>query len=130
MYYKLSYDIISEYEVNLSSKGFVEGFLKKWKRACSNNILITDRSKNRDSLAQLGWTFQLAKAELKKLTIRDYVKGPEPDYDIEGELWFFGINSDLGDIYIKIKIFEFKGMSHAKCVSFHLAERPMKYPYK
>lgn len=114
----------------ISTQTEVEAFLKKWKSACANQLSIVQRAKNRDSLACLGWTFTTAKEKLKTLTVQNYIKGPEPDRDKPGEFWFFGINSTQGDVYVKVKIFECAGKYFAKCVSFHLAEYEIKYPYK
>jgi hypothetical protein len=116
--------------VSKSDKPTVSEFLNKWSLACSNSVFIVPRDKNRDSLSQLGWTMDMAKTELKKLSLSNYVKGPEEDRDNPGEFWFFGRPSNQGDVYIKVKIFEHKGKLNAKCVSFHLAEYPLKYPYK
>lgn len=114
----------------ISNKATVQDFLAKWQRACSNGLSIVPRDKNRDLLSKLGWTFERAKSELRNLSVQNYVKGPEPDRDKPGEFWFFCRNSSHGEIYIKVKIFKFTDRDHAKCVSFHLAEYPMKCPYK
>ena len=59
-----------------------------------------------------------------------YCKGPEADRDRPGELWFFGkVIQDKG-IYIKLKIADADGIKIAKCISFHIAEYPMSFPYK
>jgi len=34
------------------------------------------------------------------------------------------------DIYIKLKIAEVGAAKIAKCISFHFAERPLRYPFK
>lgn len=45
-----------------------------------------------------------------------------------GEMWVFGKDVKGREVYIKIMISDHCGQTI--CISFHLAESPMKYPFK
>ena len=45
-----------------------------------------------------------------------------------GEMWVFGKDIRGREVYIKIMISGLSGQTI--CISFHIAESPMKYPFK
>ena len=58
----------------------------------------------------------------------DYSEGPVIDTLNQcGEMWVFGKDVKGQEVYIKITLG--KGSS-ALCISFHIAEHPMNYPFK
>lgn len=74
-------------------------------------------------------SLQSIKEELRKITALDYSQGPLDD-TIYGEssLWVFGRMIRGHEIYIKITLGKFNG--DPLCISFHIAEHPMHFPYQ
>ena len=92
-------------------------------------IYRDDRGKNQKTLEELEIVPLFRKVIIENLTIEDYVEGPVVDtlYKI-GDMWVFGKDVKEREVYIKIQISELSGQTI--CISFHLAESPMKYPFK
>ena len=104
-------------------------FLKLFKEFAQSNFYFVDRKKYRDCLAPLGITDKQAKVEIMGLTHEDYYRGPLPDKGTTGgELWEFGKRIERKEMFIRLKVVLQYNM--AKCQSFHVAERPLQYPYK
>jgi len=58
----------------------------------------------------------------------DYHKGPSPDRHDGSDIWIFGKRIKRQEVYIKITL---KGIDQScVCISFHLAEHPIDYPFK
>jgi len=107
----------------------ITNFLMLFKEFAQSNFYFVDRKKNLDCLARLGIMPQQAKEEIMGLTHEDYHKGPLPDKGTTGgELWEFGKKIEGKEIFIRLKVVLQYNM--AKCQSFHIAEKPMQYPYK
>lgn len=66
---------------------------------------------------------------VETITVEDYVEGPLSDtlYKIS-DMWVFGKMVKSHAIYIKISLG--RAGSSVLCISFHLAERPLRYPFK
>ena len=88
-----------------------------------NKFIPIQRRKNLDTLAQLGLTWQDAKDEIYTLTDREYIKGPETDWDRPStdSLWIFKKRIESDMIYIKFKV-QYQEDGSIKLVSFHLDE--------
>ncbi|HEX9510547.1 MAG TPA: hypothetical protein VF939_08690 [Puia sp.] len=92
-------------------------------------MIRDDRGKNRQTLLDLEMTKDGRNKVLKSLVRQDFSEGPFPDKLYGGvDLWVFGKMVRGKEIYIKITM----GIKGAQviCISFHIAEHPMKYPYK
>ena len=66
---------------------------------------------------------------IENLKAEDYIEGPVIDtLNRLGEMWVFGKDVRGREIYIKIAL----GMQGGQtiCISFHIAEHPLKYPFK
>lgn len=64
-----------------------------------------------------------------QLDPEDYIDGPiEDTLHKKGEMWVFGKDIKGRDVYIKISM----GISNSSaiCISFHIAERTIKYKFK
>jgi len=92
-------------------------------------VYIDERPKNAQTLA----TLEIAPFErdeaVKNLEINDYCEGPLEETQYGGEtMWVFGKQIKSEEVYIKITL----GIPNNAviCISFHIAERPMKYPFK
>lgn len=110
----------------------VRDFLLQFKQAATqgSGIDIVPRRDTLRTLSQLGLTKSNLEELLLSLSVADYCKGPKEDRDRSGHIWVFGKQIGQQEIYIKLKVAEVKGASMAKCISFHVAEFEMKYPYR
>lgn len=92
-------------------------------------LFMNRRAKNAQLLANLGILEPTQRQIIDDLTAKDYCGGPEPD---EKYPWrvvaVFGTSYDSVELYIKFSI----GVDGTPvvCLSFHEAERPMKYQFK
>lgn len=92
-----------------------------------------ERSRVRQDLAALGIRADERAACILRLTPFDYYRGPKEDTfnyppPGEGPLWEFGTHLNGHEVYIKLQL----GASGAPpvCISFHIADRPMHYPFR
>jgi hypothetical protein len=93
-------------------------------------ILFRDeRNKNLQTLADLDITRVMRKKIVEQLEKQDYSEGPLDD-NLYGmaTMWVFGKVVKQQEVYIKISM----GLPGCNviCISFHIAEKPMKYPFK
>ena len=66
---------------------------------------------------------------VKNLQVQDYVEGPVIDVlNKESEMWVFGKDVKGREVYIKITLGNENGQTI--CISFHIAEHPLEYPFK
>ena len=88
-----------------------------------------DRVKNLQALADLEIVGKYRETVIMGLEYSDYVQGPIGDtLNQIGEMWVFGKDIKGREVYIKINM----GVpgSNTICISFHLAEFPLVYPFK
>ena len=117
--------------INMTTKDDVERFLAQFhtKMKVFGIIYRDDRGKNQKTLEELEIMPSQRKVVIEKLKVKDYVQGPLVDeLNKIGEMWVFGKDIKGREIYIKIMM----GVpgSNTICISFHLAEHPLKYPFK
>lgn len=113
----------------MASRLEVETFLSTFKTKMEVfDVIFLNRDKNLQALIDLEITRISRKEILKELKVEDYYRGPIKDVDHGPDLWEFGRALSRKEIYIKITI----GMSSKPviCISFHLAERAIIYPFK
>ena len=92
-------------------------------------VFRDDRGKNLETLAALEITPNYRKDVIKSIEALDYSEGPLMDtINNYGELWVFGKEVKGREVYIKISM----GRPNLStiCISFHLAEHPIIYPFK
>ena len=88
-----------------------------------------DREKNKETLRLLEISPLQREVIVKTLQVQDYVEGPIVDVlNKEGEMWVFGKDVKEREVYIKITLGYENGQTI--CISFHIAEKPLVYPYK
>ena len=124
--------ICTDFETNtVATKEQVEEFLKRLKEKIKvfDIIFRDDRGKNLQTLA----TLEIAPIYRKKVVLdiepEDYSEGPIVDtLNKMGEMWVFGKDVKGHEVYIKITL----GLPNSStiCISFHIAEHPMNYPFK
>lgn len=121
-----------------STRPQIKDFLSAFKQAAQLELNVIPRKKNLDFLTQHGFTPKERREVILGLQVEDYWKGPEEDDRARGpkDIWFFGVDYQGIQIYIKLQIVEEKDeqtgdtLKHAKCISFHEAEWEIRYPYK
>ncbi len=118
--------------MNSTEKEQVAKFLKEFKEIATKGrgIDFIGRRKNLESLASLGLTKRNSEDEILNLSVADYCAGPKPDKDRPGEIWEFGKIIEAKMVYIKLKIGGGRSEKIAKCISFHPAEFPLRFPYR
>jgi len=88
-----------------------------------------DRAKNKRTLELLDITPLQREVIVKNLQVQDYVEGPIIDeLNKRQEMWVFGKDVKNREVYIKITLGYQNGQTI--CISFHISEHPLKYPYK
>lgn len=108
-------------------QSFLEQFHAKMK--VFGIIYRDDRGKNRKTLEELEIVPSYRKIVIESLEVDDYVEGPVIDtLNKFGEMWVFGKDVKEREVYIKIMISEH--IPQTICISFHLAEHPLKYSFK
>ena len=117
--------------MNKAKEALVRNFLKEFKKIATEGrgIDIVSRRKNIDSLVKLRLTKRNCKNEILSLSVSDYCDGPKPDKDRPGEIWEFGKSILGNDVYIKLKIAQAGKEKIAKCLSFHMAEFQLCFPF-
>lgn len=112
----------------MASPQEITDFLKKFKYFLPQGFIFVPRKKNLDTVSYLGITIPYVKTIFSQLTYKNYVNGPKKDKDRHGNaIWEFGIHIQGEEIYIKLS--DDFGFNKAKCISFHVADYPIKYPY-
>lgn len=109
----------------------VERFLSRFheKVEVFDIIILNDREKNAKTQAALDISPNAQRDVIKELRVKDYSEGPIKNIlNTWGDLWVFGKDVNEQEVYIKIAYGA--PNRNAICVSFHLAEYPMNYPYK
>lgn len=92
-------------------------------------VFRDDRGKNTQTLFDLELSSIDRKSILKNLTTKDFSEGPLEDKIFKGtDMWVFGKKIKSEEVYIKITL----GIPNAQviCISFHISEYPIKFPYQ
>lgn len=115
----------------MATKSEVQQFLRefKTKKKIFQIVFRDDREKNVNTLAALEIMPKQRGETLDELVWKDYSEGPIEDaMNRIADLWVFGKTIKNREIYIKISL----GSENNPviCISFHLAEHPMSYPFK
>lgn len=115
--------MISKTEVATFLKDFSEK-MRFW------DVLFRDeRGKNTQALLDLEFRPIDRNIVLQALEIKDYSEGPVEEKIYGGaDMWVFGKTIKKRDVYIKITMGPIG--SSVICISFHLAQHKMNYPFK
>jgi hypothetical protein len=114
----------------MSTKEEVATFLKDFKEKMKFwDVLFRDeRGKNTQALVDLELRPIERKMMLERLTVQEYSEGPIAEILYGGSaMWVFGKTIKKREVYIKITMGAV-GTS-VICISFHLAEYKMNYPF-
>jgi len=114
----------------MTNKEDAKQFLKNFKEKMRIfQIRFKDREQELQTLLDLEITSNDRIEYIKKLSVENYYKGPKENYNPNtGELWEFGVEVKNKEVYVKISM----GMQSKPviCISFHVAEFPISYPFK
>ncbi len=93
------------------------------------DIIFINREKNFDALLELEINASERLEYIKRLRVKNYFAGPKQDaFDPESPSnWEFGINLKGKEVYIKINMG--KPQKKVMCISFHIAEYEITYPF-
>ncbi len=91
-------------------------------------IIKRERAANLQTILDLELTNITVRDHLKKLTNKNFYKGPTEDSDGGPGLWEFGKEIKGKEVYIKITMGYLN--KPTICISFHYPERTIKYPFK
>ena len=94
------------------------------------DVLFRDeRGKNAQALLDLEFRPIDRNIVLQALEIKDYSEGPVEEKIYGGaDMWVFGKTIKKREVYIKITMGPIG--SSVICISFHLAQHKMNYPFK
>lgn len=115
----------------MATKQEVERFLKdfKVKMKIWDILFLDERGKNTQGLLDLEISPAKRKEIIENLLVEDYSQGPLKE-KMRGILpmWIFGKIVKKKEVYIKISM----GTENSTtiCISFHIAEYSMDYPFK
>lgn len=120
-----------KYNKKVITKEQVEAFLRQIKEKIKvfDIVFRDDRGKNLQTLATLEILPAYRKQVILDIEPEDYSEGPIVDtLNKMGEMWVFGKDVKGHEVYIKIML----GHPNCStiCISFHLADHPMNYPFK
>lgn len=107
----------------------ITSFLKEFKEKMKiwEILFRDDRGKNTQALVDLELRPIDRKLTLEGLVVRDYSEGPLKENLYGGtDMWVFGKHIKTKEVYIKISLGA--NGSSVICISFHIAEHPMRYP--
>ena len=91
-------------------------------------IIKRERAVNLQTILDLELTNITVREHLKKLTSKDFYKGPKADSGGGPNLWEFGKEIKGKEVYIKITLGYLN--KPTICISFHYPTRTIKYPFK
>lgn len=115
----------------MTSISEVESFLReyKYKMGFAGIFFRDDRGKNQQALFDLEISPTRRKEIIANLKPEDYCDGPIEER-LHGILpmWIFGKEVKQNEVYIKLSMGILNGK--AVCLSFHVAEHPLIYPFK
>lgn len=115
-----------------TTKNEVAAFLKRLRAKASIYGIIyeDDRPKNTQTLATLELRPKDRDEVIQKIVVEDYSEGPKPEnfLDEDAEIYVFG--KLISDYEIYIKVTQGKKNNKIICISFHIAEHPLDYPFK
>jgi len=112
-----------------TEKSDVEVFLIDFKQKMNVfDVVFLNRKKNLQALLDLEIVRAKRRDVLNELKVNDYFNGPILDQFDAADLWEFGKTIKGKSVYIKITM----GNKNKPviCISFHLAEHEIKYPFK
>ena len=114
----------------MSKKDEVTQFLRDFKDKLEIfDVIFRERDKNLKTLTELEITRIQRKNYLKELKVNDYIDGPITEEAYGGsDMWVFGKEIKEREIYIKITMG--RSSKPVLCISFHIAEYPLKYYLK
>ncbi len=106
----------------------IQDFLQELKaKMLALDFIFENRDKNRETLLKLEISVAKIREIIINLEVENYFQGPkENDQYGNNPMWIFGADVKKEEIYIKLTISAFSVI----CISFHIAEHSINYPFK
>ena len=125
----INFKVLNLYD-NKSIKPEVSEFLSSFReKKRTFEIIFIDRPKNKQTMLDLEIRPIDREKFIDQLSIEDFSEGPLPeDWYGSKEMWVFGKVIKKQEVYIKICLGA--PNSNVICISFHIAEYPMSYPFR
>lgn len=120
-------------EFNMTQIEDIKEFLNEAKSLMkSGSFDFVPRKKNMDSIKTTSLRIRHVKEIILDLNYKNYYRGPDDDIgsNRQGVVWEFGYEIDGINFYIKLKTEKRGEKECLVCLSFHIAEQPLYYPYK
>lgn len=98
----------------------------------SGRYQFINRRKNLTSLAAAGLLPKHVIQYILGLTYKQYLHGPEQESDASffpGLVFVFGCQVCQDEFFVKVKLYQQSDEEWCTCLSFHIAEKPLYYPY-
>lgn len=96
----------------------------------SKRVKIKNTDKNTEAKDKFDYEDEEIIEEINSLEAENFVKGAEADWDgSKGEVWIFGKMFKEVMFYIKIKIIKLDDGEELIIISFHPAERELRFPF-
>lgn len=114
----------------MTTREEVASFLSKFKTKSKllGIIFRGDRHKNEQALADLEISALRRREEVLSLEVENYSDGPKKDtLNKVEDMWIFGKRIEGKEVYIKITLGGYN--KETFCISFHIAEHKMSYPF-
>lgn len=108
----------------------IQGFLAKLKQADTASITLARQEKTIRFMQLMELERDDVIAVLYTLAEEHYSEGPSRNDWNTGDVWVFGIHLDEKLIYVKLSVTSVQRRHAMLCMSFHPAERPMRFPYQ
>ncbi len=114
----------------MTDKCDTEQFLNQFKvKLRAFHVVYIGRDKNAQALLDMELVPVARTKILENLETEDYCEGPlEETIHGAGNMWVFGKEVEGNEIYIKISMGQ--PNNSVICISFHLAEHSLEYPFK
>lgn len=117
-------------EINITREEVAKFLERFYQKVQVFGILFRDdRSVNSQAMAELEISAKYRENVVMKLSVEDFVQGPIEDALNKGaDMWVFGKDVKGREVYIKISMGRENDCTI--CISFHIAERKLKYLFK
>jgi hypothetical protein len=109
----------------------VDSFLREFKIKAKtfHDINFYPRKKNTEALFQLAITAKKREEVIMGLTVENYYRGPTKDtYSDRPDYFEFGTMVNGKEVYVKLNLGKFNKVPD--CMSFHISEHKLKYPFR
>lgn len=116
----------------IASREQVEEFLAKVSVCIEAGFFYyANRPESHQTGAELDLSQSAVVDLVQNLILQNYYRGPRRSHQsIYGTIYEFGTTIDEIEVYIKLELVERSDLAICNCISFHIPEHPIVYPYR